>query len=274
MFYMILNEEQAKQTADVVRLMTEAIEAWGVVAAHNATLAPTMAQSFMTGPAASDPATPPTVDANWAAEAATLYVRAHRASWQAALEAFKSVEVLRDAELHRNPFGVTGAFTGVQPSAAPKPTAPAKAAAKPAAKTPAAPKKAAKPASAKAAAKANGATAPKPAKTTKAKAKAKAKPTAAKTTPRAAKTNNAAQPIATLLDAPRGAPDDLTQIKGIGPKLNDALHAMGIYHYWQIAALTQDEIAWINERLRFKDRIERERWVQQAKTLSADGASA
>ena len=75
-----------------------------------------------------------------------------------------------------------------------------------------------------------------------------------------------------LLTAAReGGPDDLKQIKGVGPKLEGILHDMGIFHFDQIATWTAREVAWVDERLKFKGRIERDGWIDQAKTLAAGG---
>ncbi len=76
------------------------------------------------------------------------------------------------------------------------------------------------------------------------------------------------------LAGPRdGKADDLKQIKGIGPVGEDALHAIGIYHYDQIAAWTAAEAAWVGTFLAFPGRIERDEWIAQAKAL-ADGEGA
>ena len=75
-----------------------------------------------------------------------------------------------------------------------------------------------------------------------------------------------------LLDAPRaGGADDLKRIGGIGPKLEQTLNELGIYHFDQIAALQGDEIDWVDSRLRFKGRIRRDDWIGQAKALASDG---
>ncbi len=75
-----------------------------------------------------------------------------------------------------------------------------------------------------------------------------------------------------LLTAARGGqPDDLKLIKGVGPKLERLLHELGVYHYDQIAAWTETEIAWVDARLKFKGRIEREDWVAQARALAGKG---
>ena len=73
-----------------------------------------------------------------------------------------------------------------------------------------------------------------------------------------------------LLPAPRnGLPDDLKEISGIGLKIEDLLHELGIFHFDQIARWTKENIKWIEQYLNFKGRVERENWVGQAKILSA-----
>ena len=72
------------------------------------------------------------------------------------------------------------------------------------------------------------------------------------------------------LSAPRGgAADDLQKIDGVGPKLEALLNEMGFWHFDQIAAWGPREIAWVDARLKFKGRIERDGWVEQARKLSA-----
>lgn len=71
-----------------------------------------------------------------------------------------------------------------------------------------------------------------------------------------------------LRRARTSGPDKLTRISGIGPKLESKLHEMGIFHFDQIAAWNKANIAWVDEHLRFKGRIEREDWIAQAKTLA------
>ncbi len=67
------------------------------------------------------------------------------------------------------------------------------------------------------------------------------------------------------LDAPDGQADDLKKITGVGPVLEEKLNALGIYHYKQIANLTAEEIASIDQTLNFKGRMERDDWLSQAK---------
>lgn len=66
-----------------------------------------------------------------------------------------------------------------------------------------------------------------------------------------------------------GKGDKLTKIKGIGPVNEKRLHGLGIFHFSQIAAWGDQEIAWVNTFLTFKGRIERENWVGQAKDFAA-----
>jgi predicted flap endonuclease-1-like 5' DNA nuclease len=71
------------------------------------------------------------------------------------------------------------------------------------------------------------------------------------------------------LDSPReGTPDDLTQIDGIGPRIQDVLNSLGIYHYDQISGWTEANEAWVDEYLSFSGRVSREGWVRQARSFS------
>lgn len=62
--------------------------------------------------------------------------------------------------------------------------------------------------------------------------------------------------------------DDLTQIKGIAIFLEKRLHELGIYTFAQIASWEERHIREISSRLAFKDRIVREKWVEQARALN------
>ncbi|MBP2158480.1 MULTISPECIES: hypothetical protein [Asticcacaulis] len=70
------------------------------------------------------------------------------------------------------------------------------------------------------------------------------------------------------LDGPRGGIDDLTVISGVGPGNQQELNELGIYHYWQIASWTPENVAWVSNRIRFPKRIVRENWMAQAAKLS------
>ena len=77
-----------------------------------------------------------------------------------------------------------------------------------------------------------------------------------------------------LLQAPslNTEPDDLTRIKGIGRVLLAKLNELGIVTFQQIADFGQADIERVNEKLDFPGRIERERWVDQAKVLAEKGS--
>lgn len=63
--------------------------------------------------------------------------------------------------------------------------------------------------------------------------------------------------------------DDLTQLNGIGPYIEQKLNEIGIYNYKQISRLSYKDIRSITELIDFfPDRIERDNWVGQAKSLT------
>ncbi len=66
-----------------------------------------------------------------------------------------------------------------------------------------------------------------------------------------------------------GKGDDLKILNGVGPKIEKTLHELGIFHFGQIASWTPAEVRWVSDHLAFPGRIERERWVEQARTLAA-----
>jgi predicted flap endonuclease-1-like 5' DNA nuclease len=73
-----------------------------------------------------------------------------------------------------------------------------------------------------------------------------------------------------FLDRPRGVPDDLKLIKGVGEKLNTLLTSLGIFHFRQIANWNDDEVAQVDAKMEnFKGRIVRDAWIPQSKLLAA-----
>lgn len=67
-----------------------------------------------------------------------------------------------------------------------------------------------------------------------------------------------------------GIDDDLTRLKGVGPKLAAQLGEMGITTFSQIAAWHDADIDRIDAGLgRFQGRIRRDSWVEQARLLAA-----
>jgi NADH-quinone oxidoreductase subunit E len=83
--------------------------------------------------------------------------------------------------------------------------------------------------------------------------------------------NTGDRPDTLTVPRPEGA-DDLTRIKGVGPKAAKILNSLGFFHYDQIAAWTEADIAWVDENLgTFRGRAVRDGWVEQAKAFSRKG---
>jgi len=72
-----------------------------------------------------------------------------------------------------------------------------------------------------------------------------------------------------LLSAPRGAPDDLAKLPGVGPQLIKKLNDGGIFHYWQIAAMSADDAKSVDQKLKLSGRIQRDGWVNSARAMLA-----
>ena len=94
------------------------------------------------------------------------------------------------------------------------------------------------------------------------------KPAAKKVTAKPAAEAAPAASAESFLSAPQGEPDDLKKISGVGPVLEKKLHGLGIYHFWQVAQFTPEDIAKVDEELNFKGRIERDDWLTQAKQFA------
>jgi predicted flap endonuclease-1-like 5' DNA nuclease len=108
----------------------------------------------------------------------------------------------------------------------------------------------------------------------KPKAEAAGKPAKAAAKPKVAK---AAKPVGLVrLTAPRkGLADDLKEIEGIGPALEKTVNAMGFFHFDQIAAWTDADVALVDAEMKnFKGRISRDKWVEQAKIIVSEGLEA
>jgi predicted flap endonuclease-1-like 5' DNA nuclease len=71
------------------------------------------------------------------------------------------------------------------------------------------------------------------------------------------------------LAAARGKADNLKRIRGIGPQNEGRLHALGIWHFSQMAAWSDENVKWVGSYLAFSGRIHREKWVAQARDLAA-----
>lgn len=73
--------------------------------------------------------------------------------------------------------------------------------------------------------------------------------------------------------AREGKADKLQRISGIGPKNEKILNGLGIFHFDQIASWSREQVAWVDDHLKFNGRIAREEWIKQARLL-ADGKEA
>lgn len=74
-----------------------------------------------------------------------------------------------------------------------------------------------------------------------------------------------------MLSSPRnGAPDDLTLIEGVSAMQQSTLYSIGVFHFDQIAAWTPENVAWIDNYLRLRGRVDDEEWVEQAATLALE----
>ncbi len=91
--------------------------------------------------------------------------------------------------------------------------------------------------------------------------------------------SSAKDTVGEMLEKPKiaaavGDPDDLTVIKGIGPKLNDLCHSLGVMRFDQISQWNTADVAEVDQYLKIKGRIDRDRWVDQAKLLAAGDEAA
>lgn len=88
----------------------------------------------------------------------------------------------------------------------------------------------------------------------------------------------AIEPPPVVAEAPAVAADegdDLTRIKGLGPKISTALRALGVTRYAEIAAWTEADVARIDAQLgAFAGRATRDNWIEQAKLLSSGDTAA
>ena len=64
----------------------------------------------------------------------------------------------------------------------------------------------------------------------------------------------------------RGA-DNLKLMSGVGPKLENALNRLGIYHFDQISKLSDAEVEWVDKHLKLNGRLRRDNWMEQATKL-------
>jgi predicted flap endonuclease-1-like 5' DNA nuclease len=76
-------------------------------------------------------------------------------------------------------------------------------------------------------------------------------------------------PVHSELDGKGKDGDDLCRLKGVGPKFEDRLHALGFHRFEQLAGLTPIEIERLDSQLGpFAGRLTRDRVVEQADFLA------
>ncbi len=73
------------------------------------------------------------------------------------------------------------------------------------------------------------------------------------------------------LNKPSRKPDDLKLISGVGIVLEKTLNKCGIYYFEQIAGFTRKDVAAVDNMLKFKGRIDRDKWIEQARILMRGG---
>jgi predicted flap endonuclease-1-like 5' DNA nuclease len=81
---------------------------------------------------------------------------------------------------------------------------------------------------------------------------------------------DAAEVVETAVLTLKPAPDDLTRLVGIGPKLAVALAERGVTRFDHIAAWTEKDLAEVDKALDLKGRAARDAWIAQAKRFAAE----
>jgi small subunit ribosomal protein S2 len=69
--------------------------------------------------------------------------------------------------------------------------------------------------------------------------------------------------------APQGAPDDLTKLGGVGPQLVAKLNEYGVFHFSQLAAMNDADVAELDAALKLNGRATSDGWLETARALSA-----
>lgn len=95
----------------------------------------------------------------------------------------------------------------------------------------------------------------------------KAKVAAPKTAPKSQGTDDVAKSKGAQIKS-NSKPDDLTKIKGLGPKMQEKLIDAGIQTFDQLAALSDDQAQVLDKQLDARGRLVRENWVTQASDIS------
>jgi small subunit ribosomal protein S2 len=69
------------------------------------------------------------------------------------------------------------------------------------------------------------------------------------------------------IESPRGEPDDLKLLTGVTDKIEQSLNGNGVFHYWQIADLTEENVKLLDETLKLEDGTSSRDWIEPAKKL-------
>ncbi|MFD0915787.1 hypothetical protein ACFQ14_05145 [Pseudahrensia aquimaris] len=81
------------------------------------------------------------------------------------------------------------------------------------------------------------------------------------------------EPKGLLKKARGGKPDNLTLIDGVGNAIEQKMFKLGIYHFDQVAEMSDAEITWLGNMVGFPGRPERENWREESKVLGAGGTT-
>jgi predicted flap endonuclease-1-like 5' DNA nuclease len=244
MFYTLLQPHGAQVVSASVKAWANALDAWraAYLKAVETPMAAAQAMAHGETPRFDASATAP---ADLAALTMTAWTETMKAATAGAHAAFEAGPMTFEA----NPFGLTGLFT-VEPPSAPATSRASNVVSIPVADVHARKLSTARDIAPKTVAAPVG-EAPKP-----------GKPSA----PRRIAAAEAPNPL-----PPRSAaPDDLTLIKGVGPKLAEALHAAGVDRFDQLAALDPAGVAHLEQVLKSTGRVAREDWIGQARALMSE----
>ncbi|MEZ5843595.1 MAG: 50S ribosomal protein L19 [Hyphomicrobiaceae bacterium] len=73
---------------------------------------------------------------------------------------------------------------------------------------------------------------------------------------------------------PKGAPDDLKLLAGVTPEIETKLNKLNLIKFEQIAALSDEEIANVDEALKLNGAIEKHNWIAESRRLMAEATVA
>jgi len=97
---------------------------------------------------------------------------------------------------------------------------------------------------------------------------APAKPAKAKAAPTAEADTASTGPANLLTEARDGTADDLKKLTGVGPKMVEKLNEAGVFHFDQIAAWSEADVAYMEEQLGARGKVAG--WVAEAAEQAAE----